>query len=226
MIIIHLVCSGRMLSLLSHNCFCVPSTWHIAVTRQRGWGWGTEELNALKMTWNLLNDENVSSMTYLKNPEKGDGWVLVFQRVLYILWVVESWKYFAESTDTKDRAEWRVGSWTVCLQKVSFSSFLFALSKRGTGTQRGKRPDVMKRPWCSARLHGDPGVWLHRRPWVNIPASAEQLPPGWSDEKAVLLPCPHAGSPGPPSPPCLLFLCWRTASSISSWSTFFFFNLI
>ena len=29
-------------------------------------------------------------MTYLKNPEKGDGSVLVFQRVLYILWVVES----------------------------------------------------------------------------------------------------------------------------------------
>ena len=124
------------------------------------------------MTWNVLNGESVSLMTYLKKPGKGDGWVLVFERVLSILWVVESWKYFAEFLDMKDRAEWRVGSWTACLQKVSFSSFLFALRKRGMGRQRRTRPDVMKR-LDSAGLHGDPGVRLYRL-WVNILASAQQ----------------------------------------------------
>lgn len=49
-----------MLFLLSYNCFCVPSVWHISSYTIKGVGIRDGGINALKLTWNLLNDENVS----------------------------------------------------------------------------------------------------------------------------------------------------------------------
>lgn len=36
-----------------------------------------------KMIWHALNDENVSSVTYVRNLEKGDGRILgIYKRIL------------------------------------------------------------------------------------------------------------------------------------------------